>query len=80
MRGDKAKFVVASVIDSEGTTHYNILPTRWVTIAIGGFALMLLLAVVLGLMIINNKYDIDNLRQKIQVQEQGGDCCASNNK
>lgn len=77
MRGDK--MIVASVIDEDGNTHYHILPTRWVKIGAVGFALMLFLAVILGLMIINNKYDIENLRQKIQVHDnEGGTCCNAN--
>lgn len=77
MRGD-SKLIVASIIDAEGNTHYHILPTRWVKVGSIGFALILLLAIILGLMIINNKYDIDNLRQK--VQDVNGGCCSNANQ
>ena len=78
MRGDNVKFTAAHVIDTEGNVQYHVLPTRWVTFGIIGFCLMLLIAVVLGLLIINNKKDIDNLRQETIEVNEGHDANTSN--
>lgn len=69
MRGDNIKFSAAHVVDVEGNVQYHVLPTKWVKLGLIGFALLLIIAVVLGLLIINNKSDIDSLRYKIETQE-----------
>lgn len=71
MRGDNnTRFTAARVIDTEGKLHFHVVPTKWVSFGLVGFILMLVLAVVMGLLILSNKTDIERLREEIKIEEQ----------
>lgn len=70
MRGDK-QFIAASIVDKAGDIVYHVIPAIWVRVSLGVLGLLIVIAICLGLLILNNKADIDNLKNKITVEGQG---------
>lgn len=70
MRGEnKRPYSAATIVDEEGTAHYHVIPTRLVTIGIACVALLMLIAVILGVLVVTNKWEIYDLQEKIKVEE-----------
>lgn len=71
MRGDLTRpgLLAATIIDHQGVPKYHIVPTK--LIVFGGVSLLLTLLtiLILGLMIVSNRHDLDQLRDKIVVEE-----------
>lgn len=70
MRGSTTKHT-AVVVDLDGVEHYRIVSTTWVKITIVGFVLMLVLMILLALLMLFNRYEIDSIRDKIHVEDNG---------
>lgn len=77
MRGDKNQFKAATVVDIEGKAHYYIIPGRLVYLGAVTITLMLFIAIVLSLLTLYNRYDLDTIKEHIQVEESKKD--GSNN-
>lgn len=71
MRGDK-QFIAANIIDKDGQVVYHVIPAIWVRVGAIILVLLIFIALCLGLLILNNKADIDNLKNKITVEGQQG--------
>lgn len=78
MRGDKNKqYKAATVIDPEGNTQFYIIPGRLVYFGAVSITLMLFIAIVLSLLTLYNRYDLDTIKEQIKVEESKKD--GSNN-
>lgn len=67
MRGNTKHSAV--VVDLEGVEHYRIISTTWVKLTVVGFALLMVLMILLALLMLFNRYEIDSIRDRIQVEE-----------
>lgn len=66
MRGERPAYTAATIVDKEGATRYHIIPNRLIIFGLATMALLVMTALILGFLIIHNKYEIDTLRQKIE--------------
>jgi hypothetical protein len=70
MRGDKKpSFIAANIVNSQGDIKFHLIPTNWVKIGLIVFATLLIAAVVLGLMVVTNRFELDDLKYKMEVHE-----------
>lgn len=72
MRGERRpSYVAANIVDAKGGIKYSIIPAMWLQVGTVVFALLIVIAVVMGLLVIINRYDIQDLKKKVEVQETG---------
>ena len=72
MRGEKSQlpnYTVATIINADGVPKYHVLPGRLVTILIISVTLLFTLVVMLGFLMLKNKFEIENLKQQVSVEE-----------
>lgn len=71
MRGDnpQKRFTAATIVDEKGDTRYYVVPTRLALIGLASLILLALITCVLGFLVFFNKSDIDNIKEKIKVEE-----------
>lgn len=73
MRGENAQprkyYSAATIVDNYGTPKYHVLPSSMVTFGLASMGLLLIIAIILGFLVLRNRSDIDDLRQKIKVEE-----------
>ena len=74
MRGDNTlptKYYAATAIDPlDGSVKFHILPTWGTKLIIVGFIVLLAILLVLVLLILENKYEIDTLEKRVTTEEQ----------
>ena len=68
--GPRNKLSAATIVDINGVPKYHVVPTRFVALGLSCMALLFIIAVLLGLLVISNKFAIDNLENKIKVDEE----------
>lgn len=71
MRGERQKpyYMAGTIVDLEGQPKYYILPGKLVAVGLISMGLLFIVALMLALMIIKNKIEIDNLKQQVTVEE-----------
>ena len=70
MRGQK-KYSAGTIVDLDGIPKFYIVPNKLILFGIASMALVILITAVLSMMVIYNKFEIEDLREKIKVQETG---------
>jgi hypothetical protein len=72
MRGETPKpitYSAATIVDEAGTPRYHILPSRLIVIGILSMGLLLMIGLILATLVLENKYNIDKLRDRINVED-----------
>lgn len=69
MRGDNKRLSAASLIDDDGKTHFHVIPSRWLQVGSLLMILMVLGAILMTIMMMMNRGDIDALKMKDQQME-----------
>ena len=74
MRGENKRpmYSAATVVDHQGATKYYILPGKLAVLAVSSMIILVIIAILLGFMIVKNKYEIDSLKQQVQVNAEDG--------
>ena len=67
--GTGLPYSAATIVDSDGTPRYHVLPSKLVTFGLLSMALLIVIALILGFLIFRNKTEIDDLRDKMKVEE-----------
>jgi hypothetical protein len=69
MRGQKS-YTAGTIVDLDGRPRYYILPNKLILFAIASMIVIVIVTVVMGLVVIYNRNEIEGLKDKIEVQEQ----------
>lgn len=68
MRGDNIKQTsTAYILDTQGQLLYKVVASTWAKLIIAGFAVLLLINVVLATMIFVQNKEIQELKQEVEV-------------
>lgn len=68
MRGEKIK-VSGSIVDKKGATRYYIIPANLLVFGLMSMGLLIVVAILLGVMVLTNRTDIDNLRDRLKIEK-----------
>lgn len=64
MRGNNKPLNAATILDMEGKAKYYVVPPKLTLFGVAGLVLFLLIAIILGFMVLNNKWDIERMQER----------------
>lgn len=67
--GPSSKLSAATIVDIHGVPKYHVVPTRFVALGLACMGLLFIIAILLALLVVSNKFAIDSLEDKIKVDE-----------